>query len=77
MILRSKSRRLLGMLELLQNGEIITKKEMAQKFGVNEKTIERDIGVLRHYFDDVINEANTKRIVYDRRIKAYTMINPQ
>ena len=39
----SKSNRVLDLYQALQNGQVINKKEAAEQFCVNEKSIQRDL----------------------------------
>ena len=45
----NKGARLLDMYERLRHGEVISKKELAEFYGVTVKTIQRDIDELRAY----------------------------
>lgn len=66
---RGKNYRILSLYEGLNKGEIINKKAAADKFGVDLKTIQRDIEELRLYFSE--NPKNAKEIIYDKREKGY------
>ena len=43
----SKSNRVLDLYQALQNGQVINKKEAAEQFCVNEKSIQRDLDSIR------------------------------
>lgn len=45
-----KNSRLLYLYEMLVHGEGLQKKEAAARFGVNERSIQRDIDCLRNFF---------------------------
>ena len=45
----NKGFRLLQLYERLSRGEVVSKAELAQKFAVTDKTIQRDIEELRSY----------------------------
>ena len=70
-----KVNRVLTIYSKLVNGEIINKKEMAENFNVNEKTIQRDLEDLRAYFSDNIEILGAKDIVYSRNKKGYRLDN--
>lgn len=61
--------RLLLMREILDKGEVLNKKELAEKYNVNEKTIQRDIDFLRNFYADNVNSES--EIIYDIREKGY------
>lgn len=64
-----KNYRILSLYEDLNKGEIINKKEAAEKFGVDIKTIQRDIEELRLYFSE--DTKNAKEIIYDKKERGY------
>ena len=66
-----KSVRLLTMFEQLTQGKVVFKKEFAQKFQVNEKTIQRDLDDIRAYLSEV--HEHNRELVYDRRVRGYVM----
>ena len=69
----SKDFRILDLYRKLTEGEFINKKEAAQYYHVNARSIQRDIDDLRAYFaeqrDGVIRE-----IKYDRRKRGYHLV---
>ncbi|AAO35307.1 conserved protein [Clostridium tetani E88] len=67
----SKSLRVLTIYERLSTGGIINKKELAYEFGVDEKSIQRDINDLRAYFQECYKE--DVRIKYCRSRKGYIL----
>ncbi len=62
---------------MLNKGEKIYKKELANKFGVSEKTIQRDIEDLRVYLADNFNYDVDTDIVYDIKSKTYKLVKLQ
>lgn len=65
-----KAFRLLNMYERLNKGEVLYKRELADVYGVSEKTLQRDFDDLRNYM------AETKRgedafVIYDKKINGY------
>ncbi len=72
-----KSNRTLSIYSRLMNGRVISKSEEAERFGVSEKSIQRDIEEIRIFLD---NQAATDGIpndlVYDRQRKGYVIEQP-
>lgn len=70
----NKTTRILNLYNKFKNGEVIYKPYEANKYNVDERTIQRDIEYIRNYLDvndddnDILNS-----IVYDRTIKGYYM----
>jgi predicted DNA-binding transcriptional regulator YafY len=68
---QSKSLRILSLYERLCQGDTISKKEEAVRFGVNEKTIQRDIDELRTY---IANNFEASMVLeYDRKKNGYVL----
>ena len=67
---KSKHDRILTIYTALMNGETLNKAETAQRFGVDERSIQRDIDDIRAYFSD--NEYG-KLVVYDRRADGFRL----
>ena len=51
--------------ERLSRGEVVRKAELAQKFAVTDKTIQRDIEELRAYLAETRTDEGEASIVYD------------
>ena len=66
--------RLLDMYERLSRGEILTKKELAETYGVTVKTIQRDIDELRTYLAETSLRCGHGEIQYDPAKKGYELI---
>ena len=65
-----KNTRILELYSLLMRGEYLRKKELAQRFGVTEKSIQRDIENLRDFY---MRSGEQKALVYDGRKRAYVL----
>ena len=65
--------RVLDMYTKLMDGGVVNKCQEAQRYGVNERSIQRDIEDIRNFFD--INENNVMRnyVIYDRDKKGYRL----
>lgn len=72
----SKNSRTLDIYTRLCKGKIINKSEEARKFGVDERSIQRDIDDIRSFLDDcaVTDSTDTRKIMYDRTKKGFIMI---
>ena len=70
----NKGPRLLDMYERLSRGEILTKKELAETYGVTVKTIQRDIDELRTYLTETSLRCGHGEIQYDPAKKGYELI---
>lgn len=69
-----KIERVLGIYTKLMNGYLISKAEKSTNYGVNERTVQRDIDDIRNYLDtesERIGCINT--VVYDRIGKGYRL----
>ena len=71
----SKISRTLDMYVRLCEGKVINKTEEAHRFGVDERSIQRDIDDIRAFLDErsVTNTSDTRAIVYDRSRKGFVM----
>ena len=71
----SKSIRALSIYFRLCDGRIINKSEEAIRFGVDERSIQRDIDDIRAFLDDkaVSGSNDIRRIVYNRKKNGYIM----
>lgn len=71
-----KNYRVLDLYVRLCEGKVINKVQEAQRFGVDERSIQRDIDDIRIFLDDRgMLEADFKNIEYDRVKKGYVMNN--
>ena len=69
----NKGFRLLQLYERLSRGEVVRKSELAQKFAVTDKTIQRDIEELRAYLAETRTDAGEASIVYERNRGGYLL----
>ena len=69
----NKGFRLLSLYERLSRGEIVRKAELAQKFAVTDKTIQRDIEELRSYLAETRTDEGEASIVYERSRGGYLL----
>lgn len=65
-----KSGRILAIYARLQSGRVLNKADLAREFGVNERSIQRDIEDLR---DFLAEEKLGQTVVYDKRAKGYCL----
>lgn len=66
--------RVLGIYSKLMNGSIINKSEEAQNYGVNERSIQRDIEDIRNYLDKSSTDTGIiNTVIYDRLNKGYRL----
>lgn len=68
-----KSARLLAIYSELVSGQLLQKKELAQRFHVTERSIQRDMESLRCFFAD---QGLRQDIIYDRTAKGYLLEAP-
>ena len=69
-----KISRVLGIYTKLMNGAIISKAEEANTYGVNERSIQRDIDDIRNYLDlQGAQDGTVNTVVYDRIQKGYKL----
>lgn len=67
-----KVSRVLSIYTKLMNGYLIKKSEEAQNYGVNERSIQRDIDDIRDYLkNDINNNGVINSVIYDRIRKGY------
>lgn len=71
---RDKIERVLGIYTKLMNGYLINKAEEAVNYGVNERSIQRDIDDIRNYLEsDSERMGYINSVVYDRISKGYRL----
>ena len=66
----AKSTRLLQLYSRLAQGEVLSKQELAQRFCVTQRSIQRDMESLRCFFAE---EGLPQEVVYDRHRKGYVL----
>lgn len=58
----------------IMNGGLVNKADVAKKFGVNERSVQRDIDDIRNYMqDNLIQEGYQHSVIYDREKKGYRL----
>ena len=71
---KDKINRVLSIYSKLMNGYVVNKSEEAQNFGVNERSIQRDLEDIREYMDVESTETGMlNTVVYDRRQNGYRL----
>lgn len=71
---KSKYDRILSIYSELTAGDTVSKSQLAQEFGVNERTIQRDIDDLRAFFaDNTLGIGHGKTVIFDRIRNGYRM----
>ena len=71
---KDKAARLLSMYDRLCSGKILLKAEEAEYFGVNEKSIQRDIEEIREYLDEqAALTGSRKELIYDYKNRGYRL----
>ncbi|NBH13134.1 WYL domain-containing transcriptional regulator [Lachnospiraceae bacterium] len=69
-----KIHRVLGIYTRLREGYLVNKAEEAQNYGVNERTIQRDIDDIRNFMDsDMEHTGIVNAVVYDHKDKGYRL----
>ncbi len=69
-----KHNRVLAIYTKLMSGQVVNKMELAQMYGVNPKSIQRDIEDIRNFLDNqVVEEGFHNQIIYDHRQKGYRL----
>lgn len=63
-----KNNRILDLYDRLMNGETISKQEYADRYGVNEKSVQRDLRDIRNFFAmKLAEEGYGQVLIYDRK----------
>ena len=71
---KNKMDRVLGIYTKLINGAIVNKAEEAVNYGVNERSIQRDIDDIRNYMDlQGAEDGIINAVIYDRQAKGYRL----
>jgi predicted DNA-binding transcriptional regulator YafY len=70
----NKIGRVLDIYTKLMNGYIVNKAELANRYGVNERSIQRDIDEIRNFLsDNSSREGIENTVIYDRLKKGYRL----
>ena len=71
---KSKYDKILSIYSMLNSGEIIKKADIANEFGVTERTIQRDIDDIRaFYFNNTLAIGCGNTIIFDRKHQGYRL----
>lgn len=69
-----KSNRALSIFSRLSAGKVIVKKEEAERFGVSEKSIQRDLDEIRLFLEgQTAEDGIPNELIYDRFLKGYRL----
>ena len=69
-----KVERVLGIYSKLMNGEIVNKAKEAQRYHVNERSIQRDIDDIRNFMEQAVADSGVvNEVIYDRREQGYRL----
>lgn len=76
---RPKNSRVLDIYVTLCEGKAINKSEMARQFGVDERSIQRDIDDIRSFLCDRMaeNNADPREVIYDRKKNGFVMVGSE
>lgn len=70
----NKIERVLGIYTQLINGQVVKKSELALRYGVNERSIQRDIDDIRNFLElDMEDTGVLNSVIYDRNKKGYRL----
>lgn len=73
---KSKYDRILSLYTELNSGNTVNKAQAAEAFGVNERTIQRDIDDIRAFFEEnTLGYGYGKSVVYDRTLGGYRIVD--
>ena len=69
-----KIQRVLGIYKKLVSGEIVSKVEEANNYGVNERSIQRDIDDIRSFMESEVGRTGIiNNVIYDRAKKGFRL----
>ena len=69
-----KIERVLGIYTNLMNGSVVNKTAEAKNYGVNERSIQRDIDDIRNFMENSsLDSGVVNSVIYDRRVKGYRL----
>lgn len=70
----SKQDRILSMYTALMEGDTLTKSALTAKFGVDERTVQRDIDDIRAFLSNkTLDTGSEKTVIYDRKQSCYRL----
>ena len=75
----SKNHRVLDLYIRLKEGKVINKSKEAERYGVNERSIQRDIDDIRAFLENNNSQGDAKQysVVYSHTEKGYVMVDKQ
>ena len=74
----SKSNRVLDLYQALQNGQVINKKAAAEAYGVNEKSIQRDLDSIRDFLSEQTTQQGLiQSVEFDRAANGYRLVTEE
>lgn len=73
--LDKKVERIINLYNRVISGEVINKAVEAERFGVNERSIQRDLEDIRAYFSN--DYGSNRELIYDRLRKGYVLVQNQ
>ena len=76
---QSKNSRVLDLYQRLCEGRVIVKAEEAQRSGVDERSVQRDIDDIRTYLHDrvLLGTGDGREVIYDRQQKGFRLASYQ
>lgn len=73
--LDKKVERIINLYSRLADGEVLNKADEAERFGVNKRSIQRDLEDIRAYFAN--DPESNRELIYDRIQKGYVLVQNQ
>ena len=70
---RHKYERVLDIVFALESGKQVSKYELAAKYEVDVRTIQRDIDDVRAYYSDAFLLLGVREVIYDRTSNRYKL----
>lgn len=67
-----KVERVISLYNRVVDGEVLVKSDEAARYGVNERSIQRDIDDIRAYFAN--DPESSRELIYDRTKKGYVLV---
>ena len=78
MPLDSKSGRILGLYRQFQLGKVINKQKAAEQYGVNARSIQRDIEAIRNFLSEQVAQNGVMQsIEYDAKERGYKLVTQE
>ena len=74
---RRKNTRILSIYDALSAGNAVNKNETAQRYGVDARTIQRDIDDIRSWLSERTQAGDVREIIYDRKRHGFVLSGGQ